>query len=345
MSRLQRPGLAGHAPAGHRGCAAADVGQTGSAPRRLPLATYFSGTNGRWILDNVEVPGHAPSRFSCPATWILGALESHPWSRLRAPRHPTSRTRAAHADGPRDPRLDDDLLSASAYRGPCCVHRALLRLLRRGQGHARRHPRSPAFGLPQAATFGQAAYDVGDARTRTARCFMLLNTGTELVQFEVGSSPRGWSWAITCGYCLEAHRHRGCPRPVAPRHPGLISTSQRSKARRDGRDNGGIYFVPAFRLSHRTGGDARGSIVGRPATSTRAHRPRHPEATAWQPARSRLQETDSGVTLKELKATAAWSTRGPYAVPGRLVAGPLFRPKVAEPPRWRRLPAGLAVGF
>jgi glycerol kinase len=50
------------------------------------------------------------------------------------------------------------------------------------------------LGDQQAATFGQAAYDVGDAKnTYGTGCFMILNTGTDLVPSKSGLlTTVGW---------------------------------------------------------------------------------------------------------------------------------------------------------
>ena len=145
-ARLQRPRLAGHA---HRqdicDALAADGGQDRfRAKTGLPLATYFSGTKVRWILDNVE---GARARAEAGDLHVrqhrhVGASGTSPVASTAA-RHVTDVTNASRTMLMDLATLDwdDDLLSAIG------VPRSMLPSIEpssavygEAQGHARRHP-------------------------------------------------------------------------------------------------------------------------------------------------------------------------------------------------------------
>ncbi len=93
------------------------------------------------------------------------------------------------------------------------------------------------LGDQQAATFGQAAYDVGDAKnTYGTGNFMLLNTGTDMVPSKSGLlTTVGWKLGDQPAiYCLEgAIAITGALVQWLRDNLGMISTSA------GGRDPGG----------------------------------------------------------------------------------------------------------
>jgi len=133
---------------------------------------------------------------------------------------------------------------------------------------------------------------------------------------------------------------------------GMISTSQEIEtlaATVD--DNGGMYFVPAFSglFAPYWRGDARGAIVGLTRYVNKGHFARAAlEATAWQ-TREVLDamETDSGVTLKELKVDGGMVYNELLMqFQADCLQVPVIRPKVAETTALgAAYAAGLAVGF
>ena len=165
---------------------AADGGQDRfRAKTGLPLATYFSGTKVRWILDNVEgARARAEAgdlMFGNMDTWCVWNLTGG----IDGGRHVTDVSNASRTMLMDLATLDwdDDLLSAIG------VPRSMLPSIEpssavygEAKGTLAGIPVAGDLGDQQAATFGQAAYDVGDAKnTYGTGCFMLLNTGTELV--------------------------------------------------------------------------------------------------------------------------------------------------------------------
>ena len=151
---------------------------------------------------------------------------------------------------------DDELLRMrSASRGRCC-RRSRSSSEVYGDGQGRRSAGIPVagdLGDQQAALFGQACFDAGEAKnTYGTGCFMLLNTGTKAVPVEErpahhrrlqdrrpaapctrwrARSPSPARWSSGCATTS------GMISVVAPRSRRWPTTVE---------DNGGVYFVPAF---------------------------------------------------------------------------------------------------
>lgn len=171
-------------------------------------------------------------------------------------------------------------------------------------------PVAGILGDQQAALFGQTCFDPGDAKnTYGTGCFMLLNTGVELVHssngllttvaYRIGSGP-----AV---YALEGSiAIAGALVQWLRDNLGIISTSAEIESLAASvEDNGDVYFVPAFSglFAPHWRSDARGAIVGMTRFTTKAHLARAAlESTAFQ-TREVLDamRADSGVTLNELR--------------------------------------------
>ena len=158
----------------------------------LPLATYFAGPKARWILDNVEGARERAERgelaFGTMDTWVLwnatGGAEGG--LHLTDPTN-ASRTLLMNIDTLEwDPQLCEEIgvpmailpeiRSSSENYGPV-----------RARGTFRDVPVSGILGDQQAATFGQACLEVGEAKnTYGTGNFVLLNTGTEKVESKNG---------------------------------------------------------------------------------------------------------------------------------------------------------------
>ena len=205
--------MAGHAAAGHRRFAVADGGQNRFREKTgLPLATYFSGTKVRWILDNVDgARARAEAGdlvFGNMDTWCIWNLTGGTDGGV----HVTDVTNACRTMLMNLETLDwdDDLCSAIG------VPRSMLPQIRSssevyGEAKGTLAGISVAgdLGDQQAATFGQAAYDVGDAKnTYGTGSFMILNTGTDLVPSKSG---------LLTTVVLEARRRAGRSTPSRAR--------------------------------------------------------------------------------------------------------------------------------
>ena len=212
------------------------------------------------------------------------------------------------------------------------------------------------LGDQQAATFGQAAYDVGDAKnTYGTGCFMILNTGTDLVPSKSGLLTTV-CWKLGDApviYALEGSiAITGALVQWLRDNLGLIEKSEDVEAlAATVEDNGGTYFVPAFSglFAPYWRGDARGAIVGMTRYVNKGHIARATlEATAWQ-TREVLDamEADSGVKLKELKVDGGMVYNDLLMqFQADCLQVPVIRPKVAETTALgAAYAAGLAVGF
>ena len=282
---------------------ARDGGQDRFRPRvGLPLATYFSGPKVRWLLDNVpglrEDAERGLALFGNIDTWLIWNLTggtaggAHVTDVTNA-----SRTMVMDLAGT---HWDDEILAVMG------IPRSMLPEIRPSSdpgiyGYTQtdgpfggRVPVCGDLGDQQAATVGQACFQPGEAKnTYGTGCFMILNTGTEIVPsrhgllttpcYKFGSEPTRYalegSIAIT-GALVQWLRDNLRMIESAPEIEMLARTVE---------DNGGIYFVPAFSGLYAPywRSDARGVIVGLTRFVNRGHFARATlEATAFQTARS-----------------------------------------------------------
>jgi glycerol kinase len=184
---------------------------------------------------------------------------------------------------------------------------------------------------------------------------MLLNTGTEVVPsksgllttvaYKLGKQPAVYalegSIAIT-GALVQWLRD----------NLGIIQTSADVETLAGTvRDNGGVYFVPAFSglFAPYWKNDARGVIVGMTRYVNKGHIARAAlEATAYQ-TREVLDamEADSGVNLKALKVDGGMVYNDTLMqFQADILGVPVIRPKVAETTALgAAYAAGLATGY
>jgi len=172
-------------------------------------------------------------------------------------------------------------------------------------------PVAGVLGDQQAALVGQTCFDSGQAKnTYGTGCFLLMNSGTSpslskhglltTVGFKFGDQPAQYalegSVAIT-GALVQWMRD----------NLGLISKSSEIESlARTVKDNGGVYFVPAFSglFAPYWKTSARGVIAGLTRYANKGHLARAVlEATAYQ-TREVLEamELDSGKKLDVLRA-------------------------------------------
>lgn len=328
----------------------------------LPLATYFSGPKVKWMLDNVDGLRAAADRgdaiFGNIDTWLIWNLTGG----VNGGAHVTDVTNASRTMLMDLKTLDWDADIANAMGVPL----SMLPQVRSSSeiyGHTKNDGPfggsirvSGDLGDQQAATVGQACFSPGEAKnTYGTGCFMILNTGTELVPsksgllttacYKFGNSPCVYalegSIAIT-GALVQWLRDNLKLIDSAPEVEALAKTVE---------DNGGIYFVPAFSglFAPYWRNDARGAIVGLTRYVNRGHFARATlEATAYQ-TREVLDamNADSGVDLKALKVDGGMVYNDLLMQFQADVLGvPVIRPKVAETTALgAAYAAGLATGF
>ena len=327
----------------------------------LPLATYFSGPKVKWILDNVE-----GARADAEAgklvmgnmdTWVIWNLTGG----VDGGVHITDVTNAS-----RTMLMDLETLSWNEeIAGDMGIPMSMLPEIRSSSevyGHGREAgllggvPIAGDLGDQQAATFGQAAFETGMAKnTYGTGCFMLMNTGTEIVPskngllttvcYKIGDKPAVYalegSIAVT-GSLVQWLRDNLKMFSSAPEIEELAATVD---------DNGGTYVVPAFSglFAPYWKSDARGAIVGLTRYVNRGHIARAGlESTAYQ-TREVLDamEADSGVTLAELKVDGGMTMNDTLMqFQADQLGVDVVRPVVAETTALgAAYAAGIAVGF
>ena len=330
----------------------------------LPLSTYFSGPKIRWLLDTVpglrEDAQRGDALFGNIDAWLIWNLTGG----VRGGAHVTdvtnaSRTMLMALDGV---HWDDAILEIVG------VPRAMLPAIRPSSDptpygytltdgpFGARIPICGDLGDQQAATVGQTCFAAGEAKnTYGTGCFMLLNTGTEIVPskhglltttcYKFGDAPTVYalegSIAIT-GALVQWLRDNLRLIDSAAEIENLAHTVD---------DNGGIYFVPAFSGLYAPywRSDARGVIAGLTRYVNRGHIARAAlEATAFQ-TREVLDamHQDSGVALQALKVDGGMVRNELLMQFQADVLGvPVIRPRVSETTALgAAYAAGLAVGF
>lgn len=328
----------------------------------LPLATYFSGTKIKWILDNVEGARAKADAgdliFGTTDSWVVWNLTG---GSADGGIHITDVTNASRTmfmdletlqwdinileafDVP--PSMMPEIRSSSEVYGT--VHHSQL---------LRGVPVAGILGDQQAATFGQAAFGKGEAKnTYGTGCFLIFNTGEEIVHSSNGL-------LTTLAYKLGGEKpHYALEGSIAVTgsliqwlrdNLGLIDSAPEVEALAASvPDNGGAYFVPAFSglFAPYWRPDARGALVGLTRFVTRAHIARAAlEATAFQ-TREVLEavNADSGVSLTELKVDGGMVANDALMqFQADILGVAVVRPRIVETTALgAAYAAGLAIGY
>ena len=328
----------------------------------LPLATYFSGLKVKWLLDNVEGLRAAAEAgnaiFGNIDTWLIWNLTGGPNGGI----HVTDVTNAS-----RTMLMNLETLSWNedivATMGIPLSMLPKIHSSSEVYGHTLAEgpfkaalPISGILGDQQAATVGQACFNPGEAKnTYGTGCFMILNTGTEIVPSKHGLlTTVGYKFGdADTIYALEGSiAISGALVQWLRDNLKIIETAPEVEAlAKTVEDNGGIYFVPAFSGLYAPywKDDARGAIVGMTRYVNSGHFARATlEATAYQ-TREVLDamNADSGVALTALKVDGGMVYNDLLMQFQADVLGvPVIRPKVAETTALgAAYAAGLAVGF
>jgi glycerol kinase len=216
-------------------------------------------------------------------------------------------------------------------------------------------PITGVAGDQQAALFGQACFDEGNAKnTYGTGCFMLMNTGAKPRRSGSGLlSTIAWGIGGVVEYALEGSVFvAGAAVQWLRDELGLLHSAAESEAlARSVPDTGGVYVVPAF-----TGlgapywdPDARGTIVGLTRGSNRAHVVRATlEAIAYQSTDLlRCFERDAGAKATQLQVDGG-ATANDFLMQFQadIMGVAVRRPKVLETTALgAAYLAGLATGF
>jgi glycerol kinase len=280
----------------------------------LPLATYFSGLKIRWILNNVK----GARELAEAGDLLFGNIDSYLVWKLTGGVdggiHITDVTNASRTQLMDLHTLNWDEIQLKIFGIPKAV---LPRIVSSSEVYGTCKlpsiegvPVAGILGDQQAALVGQTCFDAGQAKnTYGTGCFLLMNIGATPViskyglittaGFKFGDKPAEYalegSVAIT-GALVQWVRD----------NLGIISSSAEIEAlARTVKDNGGVYFVPAFSglFAPYWKSGARGVIAGLTRYANKGHLARAVlEATAYQTREVvEAMELDSGKQIDVLR--------------------------------------------
>ena len=336
---------------------ASGYGETIRKKTGLIPDAYFSGTKIKWLLDHVpgarERAESGELLFGTIDTWLI-------WKLTGGRVHVTDVTNASRTMlfNIHDLQWDDELLKLldipkcmlPEVRPSSSVYGMTDSKLYGGE-----IPIAGAAGDQQCALFGQCCFEPGTIKnTYGTGCFMLMNTGTEIVE-----SKNGLVTSIAVGfddhveYALEGSVFvaGAAIQWLRDELDVLSSSAESSEYAEMVPDCAGGYVVPAF-----TGlgapywnQRARGAIVGLTRGFNRAHLVRATlESLAYQTYDvMKAMELDSGIQISELKVDGgACANNFLMQFQADLLNGNVVRPCCIETTALgAAYLAGLAVGY
>ncbi len=323
----------------------------------LVIDPYFSASKMRWLLDHVPAVQAAAQtgrlRFGTVDSWLV-------WQLSGGTHHITDASNASRTQlynlhsGDWDPILLQ-LFGIPRNSLPRIVDSSDPLAVADAAHFGASIPITGIAGDQQAALFGQACYTPGMTKnTYGTGCFMLMNTGEQIVQSTQGLlSTVAWQRQGKRSYALEGSVFvAGALIQWLRDNLGLFSRSSEVEAlARQVPDNGGVYIVPAF-----TGlgaphwqPDARGLICGLTRGSSKAHIARAAlEAVAYQNVDLlRAMEADAGLQLAELRIDGGMAVNDLLCqFQADVLQRTVTRPQIVESTaRGAAMLAGLGVGL
>ena len=321
------------------------------------IDAYFSGTKVKWILDHVEGARERAEKgmllFGTVETWLI-------WKLTRGAVHVTDYSNASRTMlfNINTLEWDEEILKELG------IPRSMLPQARASSEiygetdpsfFGGRIPIAGAAGDQQAALFGQACFDQGEAKnTYGTGCFLLMNTGSKPVFSKNGLvTTIGWGIGGTITYALEGSIFvAGAALQWLRDELRLIDSAADSEyfAQRV-KDTNGCYVVPAFTGLGAPYWDqyARGTIVGLTRGVNKYHIIRATlESLAYQ-VNDVLEamKADSGMDLSSLKVDGGASANDfLMQTQADLSSAPVNRPRCVETTAMgAAYLAGLAAGY
>lgn len=321
----------------------------------LVVDAYFSATKIRWILD--QVPG-AQQRAE-RGELLFGTIDSWlVWKLTGGKVHVTDYTNASRTMLFNIRTLEWDECICKALNIPLCM---LPEVRSSSEVYGTMNlsgvevPLAGIAGDQQAALFGQACFEPGDAKnTYGTGCFLLMNTGGELC-----SSRNGLLTTIGIGlrdkisYALEGSVFVGGAVVQWLRDEMKFVENARDVEyyAQTVEDNGGVYIVPAFTGLGAPYWDmyARGGIFGITRGTKRAHIIRAAEESIAYQTKDLIDgiEADTGLTIPRLHVDGG-ASRDSFLMQFQadITGKPVRRPKITETTALgAAYLAGLAVGM
>lgn len=323
----------------------------------LLLDPYFSGTKLRWILDNIEGARERAQRgelcFGTVDSWLMykltkGAL--HVTDVSNASRTLLFNISTLMWDEELCEILDIPINMLPEVKSSSCIY-----------GYADSEffgdtiPIAAAAGDQQAALFGQACLKPGDTKTTYGTgCFMLMNTGKELIPSHHGLiNTIAWGINGEITYALEGSVYMaGAAIKWLCEELHLLDSEDDSEYFATRVPNtGGVCVVPAFTGLGAPYWDpyARGSITGITRGTNKCHIIRATlEAIAFQTNDMlHAMELDSGIHLESLRVDGG-ACKNDFLMQFQsdIIAAPVKRPAHVETSALgAACLAGLASGF
>lgn len=323
----------------------------------LVIDAYFSGTKVNWILNNVEGAREKAEAgklaFGTIDTWLI-------WNLTKGKVHVTDYSNASRTMlyNIRDLKWDEKMLKEMDV--PASV---LPEVKPSSEVYGMTDPSMFGVEIPiagiagdqQAALFGQACFEPGMAKnTYGTGCFMLMNTGEEIVPSKNGLlTTMAWGVDGKVEYALEGSIFiAGASIQWLRDELQLINDAKDSEYfATKVKDSNGVYVVPAFVGLGAPYWDmyARGTILGLTRGANRNHIIRATlESIAYQ-TRDVLEamQEDSGIQLQALKVDGgAVANNFLMQFQSDILDVPVYRPVVAETTALgAAYLAGLAVKF
>ena len=317
----------------------------------LAIAPYFSASKMRWLIDNVSAVRDAikdgTARIGTIDSWILWNLSGGTFA--------TDVTNASRTALMNLETLDWDADLLALFKIP---REVLADINPTSHVYAQSTdgvPIAALVGDQQGAMIGQTCFDVGDSKTTYGTGnFALLNTGTSIIRSRHGLLTTlcykfGDQEAV---YALEGSvAVTGSAIQWLRDQLGIITSSSEIEALASSvKDNGGVYFVPAFSglFAPYWRSDARGVLVGLTRASTKAHLARAAlEAIAFQ-TRDVLDAmvADSSVALKSMRVDGgATANNLLMQIQSDVLGIEIIRPEIIETTALgAAYAAGIAVG-
>lgn len=322
----------------------------------LVLDPYFSASKIKWILDNIPEARQKAQRgdlyFGTVDTWLI-------WKYTNGKKHITDPSNASRTllYNIHDMRWDEELLDIFDIPKsilPRVVSSSEIVGYTSESSYIEGIPIAALAGDQQAALFGQMCFHQGMAKnTYGTGCFLLLNTGAKPVLSKNRMlSTIAWKIGDKVTYALEGSIFiAGALVQWMRDELGIIKkSSEIEEVVNKVKDNGGVFFVPAFTGIGSPYWDpyARGLIIGITRGVNISHIARAAlESIAYQSYDVlKAMEIDSGIVLKELRVDGGASQNNfILQFQSDILRVPVIRPKVIETTALgTALLAGLAVG-
>lgn len=323
----------------------------------LIIDAYFSGSKIKWILDNVpgarEKAEKGKLAFGTVDTWLI-------WRLTHGKIHVTDVTNASRTMLFNICNLTWDKELLEIFNIPASMLPEPKQSSELYGYTVKEHfggeiPISGVAGDQQAALFGQMCVEPGMVKnTYGTGCFVMMNTGNEAISSKFNLlSTIAWQINGEVTYALEGSIFIGgaVVQWLRDQLHIIKSSSEIEKLAGSVRDNGGVYFVPAFVGLGAPHWDqyATGTIIGISRGTSDAHIARAAlESIALQSMDViNTMAEDSGVDLSELRVDGGAAVNNLLMqIQANVINKKVIRPVITETTALgAAYLAGLAVGF